>query len=340
MMSRKHYDEIKKKFGVFISTWKNRDIHLLDEMIDKEVVCYISTSKSYAIGAQHSLFGVKSFVLDIPTSDVFHHKIFNFTCRISGDEAHQYAYVVCLAANFEKNKNEALTFQFTAMLSNHWVRKATGWCITEIRMDILGHGGDLTSFTDSWYFESQKPSYYYYGKHERCINGELDSPWNRVPIAEDNELTEEELIMDTYAKYAYGNDQFAWDHVCDILTEDAMFTTAPWGPCSKRQRLEVIKLHRQKEHMWAHPMKAESILMEGDLANVKLFRMSGHRQRSHPYIFTQYNINVEHACSRMDVVFRKEDGVWKICKWNGYLGIVEIGPYSADIYGVAGNEIK
>lgn len=335
-MSRKHYDEIKEKFGVFVGTWKSREVNLLDGIIDKEVICHVSTSKSYAIGAQHSLFGVKNFVLDIPESEVFHHKIFNFTCRISGDEAHQYAYVVCLAAVFQENREEALSFEFTAMLSNHWVKKETGWYITEIRMDILGHGGDLPSFTEAWYFESQKPSYYYYGKHERCINGELDSPWNRIPVAEDNELSEEEMIMDIYAKYAYGNDQFAWDHVCDILTEDTMFATAPWGPCDKRQRLEAIKLHRQKEHMWAHPVKPESIVIDGNKAYVKLFRMSGHRQRNHPYRFTRENIDIEHACSRMDVEFRKEEGIWKICKWNGYLGIVEIGPCSEDVYGETG----
>ena len=63
-MPRKDYDEIKEKFGVFVSTWRNKKTELLDEVIDPEIVCYMSIVKAYTDGSQHSRSGVKNFIKD------------------------------------------------------------------------------------------------------------------------------------------------------------------------------------------------------------------------------------------------------------------------------------
>mgnify|MGYP003196442029 FL=1 len=218
-MSRKNYDEIKKKFGQFIDTWKTRKIDVLETIFDKDVICFLSTVKAYPCGSQHSLFGIKNFVNDIPKSDVFHSRICNYACRIGEGEAQQVAHVVCVAAKFEKGSNEPKTFEFTAMFANHWIIKEKGWLIDEIRMDLVKHGGDLESFEEAWYFDIPNAKWYP-GVHFPCILGELDSPWNKIKNPVDCGLSDKEQIMEVFAKYAYAIDHNIFGHMENVLTED------------------------------------------------------------------------------------------------------------------------
>lgn len=65
-MGRQDYDEIKQKYEAFVAVWKSKKVDQLDTIIDKEALCYISTVKAYACGSQHSLFGIKDFIYDMP----------------------------------------------------------------------------------------------------------------------------------------------------------------------------------------------------------------------------------------------------------------------------------
>jgi len=331
-MSRPDYNEIKEKFAAFVSTWKIRDTDLLNNIVDPEVACYMSIAKDYPCGSQHTVFGVKDFVRDIPKSDVLHSRICNYICRIANEEAQQSAHVICMAVKLEKNKEPDIkTYEFTAMFSNHWRKSADGWVMDEIRMDVLGHGGNFEEFTKDWYFE--RPDVVYYaGIHYPCINGELDSPWTRIPEAEDI-LSDKEQIIEAFACYAFGIDNLAFNHVDKVLTEDAMFIGPPFNALSKRGWIEAMKFRRQKDRNWTHPGKPGRLVTDDYTAHLTMYRMSGHRQRKHPYVYTKENIDIEHACARYELDYRKENGVWKICKGVYYLGIIELGEYMDDLYG-------
>lgn len=330
-MSRQDYDAIKEKFGIFISTWKNKKTELLDEFISPEVLCYMSIVKAYTDGSQHSLSGVKNFIKDFPKNDVLHTRICNYVCRIKDSEAVQSAHVVCRALKFEKGSQIAKTFECTAMLVNGWRKTERGWVMDELRMDVCPHGGDLETFTEEWFFDEPLAKYHE-GLHFPCIQGESDSPWNRIPDAEDV-LSEEEKIQESFAKYNFGVDNLMFDHVDDILSEDLVAAMPPWGPMDKRHFLECLKFHRQKDRYWAHPFWIKETLIDGDYAKLRLYRMAGHRQRNHPYISTKENQDIEHACGRYLLDFKKKDGVWRVCKWQYYLGVVELGEYKDDLYG-------
>lgn len=330
-MSRKNYDEIKKKFGQFIDTWKTRKIDVLETIFDKDVICFLSTVKAYPCGSQHSLFGIKNFVNDIPKSDVFHSRICNYACRIGEGEAQQVAHVVCVAAKFEKGSNEPKTFEFTAMFANHWIIKEKGWLIDEIRMDLVKHGGDLESFEEAWYFDIPNAKWYP-GVHFPCILGELDSPWNKIKNPVDCGLSDKEQIMEVFAKYAYAIDHNIFGHMENVLTEDVTSIMPPWGDMTKRKWIEALKFHRQCDRYWTHPGKLYEVIIENDKAHAVIYRMSGHNQKTHPYHYTKANIDIEHACARYVFDFRKEEGAWKIFRCRYYLGFVELGKYQDDLY--------
>ncbi|MGG5318549.1 nuclear transport factor 2 family protein [Enterococcus sp. AZ072] len=326
-MSKKDYNEIKNKFNEFVETWKTKEVKKLDRIIDSEIECYLSIVAAYADGSQHSKFGVKSFVRDFPKSDQLHTRVCNFVCKSNQHEAQQSAEVVGTALSFEKSTNKTKSFEFTAIFSNHWIKKEKNWMIDEMRMDVCSHGGDIETFTTEWFFEDTvvktTP-----GLHYPCISGELDSPWNRIKDAEDY-LTEEEKIEEAFSKYNFGVDNLAFDHVNSVLSEDLSGAMPPWGPMNKRHYLECLKYHRQKDRYWAHPVLIYDLQVDKDIAKVLAYRMAGHKQRKHPYVFTKDNATTEHACGRYEIEFKKIDNDWQISKWVYFLGIIELGPYES-----------
>lgn len=324
-MAREDYDEIKEKFHKFIAIWKSRNVEDLDEMIDPAVICYISTVKAYACGSQHAKAGVRDFILDMPERNVFHFRVCNYVCRIAGENAHQIGQAVCVAARYGQDENSVSTFEFTAMLSVHWIKKECGWMINELRIDILDNGGDLEEYREAFYFEEPRPRTYP-GVHYPCICGELDSPWHRIPNAE-NIYTEEEKIGECFARYAFAIDNLAFAELERAVAEDAIANIAPWISMDKRSWISSLKYHRQRERQWAHPGKISQISINGEEAEVEIYRMAGHRQRIHPYVYTKENIHREHACAFYKIKCKKEDGKWKIKLCNYYLGIVELGSW-------------
>lgn len=329
-MPRQDYDEIKEKFGVFVSTWRSKKVELLDGMIDEEIQCYLSIVKAYTNGAQHSLSGVKSFILDFPKSDLMHTRICNYICRLKDGDAVVSADVVIEALQFEKGKEEAKNFEATAMMVAHYRKTEGGWIMDELRMDVCKHIDEIESFKE-WYFD-EPLARTYVGVHYPCIQGEKDSPWNRIPDSEDI-LTEEEKILETFAKYNFGVDNLMFNHVDDALSESIIGDMPPWGPMNKRHYLECLKFHRQKDRYWAHPVRVKSMEIDGEHAVLHLYRMAGHRQRQHPYVFTRTNKNMEHACGRYILEFQKEDGIWRISSWRYFLGAIEIGEYKDELFG-------
>lgn len=334
-MSRKSYDEIKKKFGLFVQTWKTRKTDILSTIFDKDVKCFLSIVKAYPCGSQHSLFGITNFVKDIPQSDVFHSRICNYACRIEKNEAQQVAHVVCIAAKFEKGSSEPKIFEFTAMFANHWVKTEKGWFVEETRMDLMKTGGNWEIFEEVWYFDKPEAKWYP-GVHFPCIQGELDSPWYKIKNSEECELTDQEQIMEVFAKYAYAIDHNVFSHMESVITEDVTSIMPPWGDMTKRKWIEALKFHRQCDRYWTHPGKLYKLSVENNEASAVIYRMSGHNQRTHPYHYTKDNVDIEHACARYVFNFRKEDGEWKICRCRYYLGFVELGRYEDDLYGNTG----
>jgi hypothetical protein len=324
-MPRKDYDDIKEDFSKFVSVFRDKDTSVLKEFIDPEIRVYLSTAKDYTDGSQHSLFGVENFFKDIVETDFFHTRICNFVCRVRDDEAQQSAHVVCQVGRYN---DEVKYFCFNAMFSNHWQKQNGTWKMNEMRMDLLKEKGNFEEFEDQWHFEDKK-AVWYEGVHFPCISGEFDSPWFRIKDAEDL-LSDEEKCYEVMARYAFGIDHLAFDEVLQATSEDVIADIEPWGSMDKRSWIVFLKYHRQKERHWGHCVIPASIKMEGNEAHMKMYRMMGHRQRQHPYVYSNENVDIEHACAFYDVKLIKIGNEWKIKRCNYYLGLIELGEYKEE----------
>ncbi|MBQ9328031.1 MAG: nuclear transport factor 2 family protein [Solobacterium sp.] len=324
-MGRNDYLEIRGDFSDLVTALRTRETNELSRFIDPEIKVYLSTAKDYADGSQHTLFGIINFIRDLPKTDFFHTRICNFVCRIAKDEAHQAAHVVCQTGLYG---NELKYFCFNMMFSNHWENVEGVWKMTEMRMDIVPEEGNYEAYQDIWHFEDKR-AVWHSGIHFPCISGEYDSPWKRIPQAEDV-LTDEEKCYEAMARYAFGIDHLVFDEVIQATAEEVISDIEPWGSMDQRNWVVFLKYHRQKDRHWGHCVFPKSIQIEGDHAEMELYRMMGHRQRVHPYVYTNENADIEHACAFYKVQLKKTGSDWKITRCNYYLGLVEIGPYSQE----------
>ncbi|MEY8345406.1 nuclear transport factor 2 family protein [Niallia circulans] len=324
-MYREDYDEIRSTFEKFLGSWKTKDLDVLDECFVPDTKCYLSTVKDYSCGSQHSIYGIRNFVEDMAETDVFHIRICNYVSRIADNVGHQIATVICRVAKYGDNK-EINSFEFSALFANGWIKTETGsWKMNEVRMDIVDYSGDFEDFSKNWYFED-KNAKWYQGVHLPVINGELDSPWNRIPHSE-IVLSEEEKVMETFSRYAFGIDTISFENVSPIFSDDFVAVMAPWGNLDKRGFMSTIKYHRQPARYWTHSVVPEKIEINGDNAELRLYRMAGHKQRSHPIVITKENVDTEYACARYEVKMKKENGIWKLSRIEYFLGILEVGSY-------------
>lgn len=324
-MAREDYNQIRDKFAKYIEIWKTKKVEELEALVIPDAKCYMSIVKAYPCGSQHSIYGVRDFILDMAQTDEFHTRICNYAARFDENTAAQIATVVCRVAKYV-GEDSLKSFEFSMMFANKWVKEGDDWKMSEIRMDMVDAGGDFEEFSEKWYMEDSHAKWFV-GVHLPVINGELDSPWVLYPECE-NVLTEEEAILETFAHYAFGIDTLSFEHVRPCFAEDMVGVMAPWGTLDKRSFMTTMKYHRQPARYWTHSVLPESIEIKGNEAFVKAYRMAGHKQRNHPLVITKDNVNTEHACARYEMRLRKENNQWKITRIEYFLGILDIGPYT------------
>lgn len=323
-MARKDYEEIRENFNKFVQAWKARAEEPLEECFIKEAACYLSTVAKDPCGGQHGLCGIKDFVRDVPAPHFFYPQICNYVARISGDEAYQTSTVVCLAGVYEGE--QVRTMEFSALFANAWTRRKEGWRIREMRMDITEYGGDYQEYIDKWYFEKPELKYYF-GIHLPCILGETDNPWFRIPEEEDVK-SDEEKILETFARYAYGIDTLNFDLLPGALSDELVVNMAPWGAMDKREFMATLKFKRMASRHWNHPARLDQVSMDGNKAYLRLYRMAGHKQSDHPVVLSRENVDIIHACARYEIIMKKEDDAWKIARMDYFLGTIDLEKHS------------
>lgn len=322
-MAREDYLEIKQKFYDFAAAWQNGESEKLNDIFVPETACYLSTVEKYPCGSQHGIYGVKAFTKDHPEPDYFHIKPCNVVIRVAKDRAQQSAILVCHAGCIEGENVRSI--EFDALTVNSWVKTEEGWKIDEFRMDITICDGDYKEFVDNWYFEHQDLKYYF-GIHLPVISGELDSPWVRIP-KEDEGKNDEELIQETFSRYAYGIDTLNFANLIESLSDDLVVNMAPWGAMDKREFMQTLKFKRQAGRYWCHPAQLDTISVKGNDAFMTLQRMAGHKQSNLPVVVDKDNYNKEYADARYEIKMKKENGTWKIFRMDYFLGTIELGEY-------------
>ena len=322
-MSRKDYDQIMQKTNDFLRLWREGKTDGLEDIVASDTLCNLGTVKEFPDGSQHSRYGVANFIVDTPEADLFHLTCCNYVCRLKDTDAQQSFVAVVHVVKFMGE--EIKTFEYSAIFNNSWKKRGEEWLISEMRMDIVDFHGDYEEFLDCWYYEEPKAKWRP-GIHLPVIQGEMDSPWTKIPDAEDL-LTEEEKCLEQFYRYAYGIDTLACQHVYDAFDEDVLINMAPWGILDKRGYLTAVKYHRQSSRYWTHTARPDNIELDGNTCRMSLPRLAGHKQKKHDIVITRENMNHEFACARYEVEFKKRNGIWKITKLNYYLGVIDLGEY-------------
>lgn len=324
---REAYLEIKNNYNQFIEAWKTNNSDLLEGIVANEVACNLSTVAKYPCGCQHGIIGMKDFINKQPESDFFYITPCNFVLRIKDDVAQQSAILVGKVGKY--HDDNVLIEEFSALNVNSWRKVNDQWKIVEFKMDIQECTGNYDEFVKNWYFENVDLKYYH-GIHLPVISGELDSPWVRIP-KEDDVKTDEEKILETFSQYAFGIDTLAFNNLDQALSDDIIVNMAPWNSMDKRLFMETLKFKRQASFYWNHPVMLDSILINGNNANLKLYRMAGHKQSAIPILYTKENAETCYADARYEIKLKKENNQWKVTYLYYYLGTINLGSYNVKL---------
>ena len=334
-MPRKDYDEIKNKFESFVRKFRSRDISDLDDYVVKNVRVNLSTSENLT-GEENGFEGIARFINTYPITDHLNLPIYNYVCRIKGSEAQQLGYVVCSALDEVPGSDEYKHYLYCHIIVNHWTKREDGWKMDSIKMDFYEGIGELREkFEKTWHIEDGACTGVVHGEHPLVIVGEIDSPYNVFPDAEDV-LTEEEKIKEAVTEYNFGIDVAAFDHVVRAFADDlscygsgmTMFLLS-----GKHERISMLKMHRQPNRIWTHGYKFMNIDIDGDRAKVYAARIIGHRQPECEYVWKKGGENKEHLRADLNLDMIKRNGRWQIQRFNYELpGIKEYGDYGKSLY--------
>ena len=319
-MDRKEYDEIKDRFAIFCACLEKGSAKELNQCLKSDAACYLSIEKAYPEGGRHGLIGMSDFIDSLPQTDYCRVTPYNFVARIQKGRAQQSAEVCGIAGRQGENGYEVC--EFCGIFSNEWEKTEAGWKIKTLRMDMQEICGDFTEYYKDWYFEKEQKGWYP-GIHLPVISGELDNPWK---VIQNNEvvLSDEELIMETFANYAFSIDFLSIDGLRDVFEADSVINMAPFGAMDRREFMQTIKVHREGHPHWFHPAEVKSICIKDGEAYVQLYRMGGHRQRHRQIVYTEDNIDRKYACARYELKMVKRKNQWKIHQLDYFLGILDV----------------
>ena len=310
------YSEIKERFRVFIECFENGSSEGLSQCILKEAACYMNIEPAYAEGGRHGLSGISSFIDNLPKPDACSLNVYNFVAHCNSDTVRQSAIVV---GRCYKEDEEYKYCEFNAYFTNEWICTEDGWRISVLRMDIVDVTGNYKEYYSQWYFEENKLKWHA-GVHMAVISPELDNPWEFEAI----DLSDEEKIYDAFCQYAYAVDCNCFSLMPDVYDDECVVNMAPFGVMDKRSFLKTLKLHRQSNYYWYHPVKIKSLKIEKDNAYLELYRLNGHRQRYDSVLPEKEQFLRERACARYEIKLKKKNGSWKISKLDYFLGIIEL----------------
>lgn len=340
-MPRVDYDQMKKKFEIYVRTWESKDDAPIDELAAENVSFHCSAAP-HSNTEWDNKEGVRIFSRTYPQTDVLQMAIYNYACRIHGDEAQMSAIVCCESLNYIEGQEVMDGFSYSNTCTLHWVKEGDTWKFDELHMDVYPFywtsDGIYQYFEKTWYFGSKLIADSTDGRLPAII-GEFDLPWERFPECEDV-LTEEEKIVDSSAKLYTSADYSVNLNRCTTRSSH-LGTNAERGGWNEGIRATVgsKRFKRLKERYWSHPWRFDVIEFNEDKSAAKCltYRPFGWKQRNHEYVWTRSNVGIEHACmgGYVWMEFVKEDGVWKWADDGGLrLGIYGVQPFNnKSLYG-------
>jgi hypothetical protein len=300
-MPQQDVQQIKAVLVKFLRSWTTRNIQDLDTCFIPEAACSLGVVRKNPF----SLDDLHRFVLSTAACTTFRIDLANFVALVRGSEAQQSACLLAVAT--QSAGTSFRSFEFQAICSNSFVRTSSGWKIWELKIDFIDPHGDFTEFARDWCCDSR------IGWHQDgilpVIVGELDSPWVRIPDPENN-LSELDAVLMPFFRYAFGLDTLSMAEISPVLADGLTVVMPPYGTMDKRSFLATLKIQRQTEKTWIHPVELHSAEINGDRALVRFYRTGGHGRR--PFPLTADNLDRRVSEARYELQMTREKGFWQI----------------------------
>jgi hypothetical protein len=261
------------------------------------------------------LFGVRDFICDFPKNTVRDFEICTKTCRIGQNQASQYAEVLFTCAS-----KEGKPFELIAQMVCQWFRKETRWKIQEMKTDLFGLCGAVeTARIKSIAGESRNT-----GREEEmlCIQAETDSPWLRILDAQME--SDEEEILDCYARYCFGINHNCFLHCVEALSTNYGGNMVAGDGKMRNSQVAAWKKERQQRKSWTDPVRIKQLEIHGDRAFIT-GELILDKDRRRPIFFSEKRESgMPESCGKVRIELVRENGYWKIAYLKrdyGFFGI-------------------
>lgn len=301
--------EIAEVYERLKAALEKEDFSDLKNILLPEAKAFFSNIGSFC-GAKEIMEGLKWKGEEV---NIRRFETVNFVALSAGDRAQQSCCLLGLLA-YDDGK-QFFPFQFGGRFANSLVHTDDGWKFSELRFDLDWDHGN-TAFARHW-----KLVDYSIGWHPKmqmkAILCELDAPW-RVIKNPDYLGTDEEQIAYAFYKIAWGEDTMDFELMAEVYSEDFTIDFPPNGELTKRQILSILKQHRFGEANWEHVGKIANITINGDNADMIIFRLEPHRIA--PFVLTRKNYESPIYSARYEIKLRKEEGGWHMTRMDYFPG--------------------
>ncbi len=328
---------IRTMFEQFTTAWHSRETDVLDQLLLPD--CHIDFSIFKKGITRDEL--KKELAVRTRNQTYSRFEVFNFVCCIGEDKAQQSATIGGIFVDESGERPDS--FGFTAKMSNTLVKTENGWRYSAMRLDLAGesdnHGklrttgigvmlmnGD-TSFVENWNLIPNEVGWHE-GSRMFSVVPEVDAPWYAIKDRIDVD-TDEEQITETIYRYCYALDFDCIELYDGVFSKNAHVVYNDNRMYDKRTASEMLRFEREGGIGSHHVLYPYSIDVQGDLAYVRAYRSGMDYIPAEVLVGEKKHQNW--LAGRYNLVFTKEDGVWRILRLNYYQG-GQVGPRSPEVF--------
>lgn len=314
-------------FQRFVQSWQSGKTNNLDEIVTTD--CDIDFS-IFDKGIRVEQFKKELAYRGLePTYTRF--EIYNYVCAIGENKAAQAGVVqgVFVDEKSEKKSN----FTFNGFMVNSLIKTEEGWKFDALRFNLGStsdnHARLYTSGVGVSYYESNTDFVknwhmidFVVGWHKNgrilSVVPEIDAPWYAIKNRK-NKGTDEQQIKELLYRYCFALDYDCLELYEGVFSEDVKAKYEGYRLFDKRSVTEMLRFERQGMIGMGHIIYVDSIIFDGDIANVRAYR-SGYLPSAKIFGEGKYKNYVN---ARYEFQVRKENKEWRILRLNYLPGSLE-----------------
>lgn len=333
-MQKSDQQEIRKALDDFVGGWQTGDAETITAVLALDPVLDFSILPE---GLTRQEFVRQLIKRPVVTSYV-KFRLLNYVAGICKGRARQSA---AMTGTFAGQQDGRWTFfRFEGTFANELVRTEQGWNFTALRFEMTDENGTVWprlnpdgipqkdgigtyAYVSHWALQRHDDRIgWYEDKRIPSVIAEYDSPWAFADQRE-NPGSDRDQIRETFFKYAYGIDFDYFNLYKEVFTKDALIIYGDDRPYDLRGDIDMLKAERQGSCRCVHTGFFSSIdVYDKNQAEADLYLMGTYVPQG--FIPTEESVREDWAWARYHLIYRKEDGFWKIHRLNFYPGFLKL----------------